>query len=36
METEQEHSGPRPVFEDIQSYLTLPFVYLTDEIDEEH
>ena len=26
METEQEHSGPMPVFENVQSYLTSPFV----------
>ena len=24
-----------PVFENIQSYLTSPFVYLNDEIEEE-
>ena len=35
MEIEQEHSGPMPVFDDIQSYLTLLFGYLTDEIEEE-
>ena len=28
---EQEHYGPRPVFENIQSYLTSQFIYLTDE-----
>ena len=35
MEIEQEHSGPMPFFDNIQSYLTLPFVYLTNEIEEE-
>ena len=32
---EIEESGPMPVFENMGSYLTSPFVYLTDEIDEE-
>ena len=36
MEIEQEHPGPMPVFDNIQNYLTSPFVYLTDEIEEEH
>ena len=35
MEIEQEHSVTMPLFDKIQSYLTLQFVYLTDEIEEE-
>ena len=35
MEIEEELSGQMPAFENMRSYLTSPFVTLTDEIEEE-